>query len=130
MVDDTPTLRLMLIKLRSSYVETGKEPLPYLKILGKDTKSFSKARAAVLEESGVDAVIARSCAGGEAVSEQEVRAFAAVLKEGIVQACLALREIDDLDHEVMWEDEVREAGADKLLGVGPCRPFRRPPPKL
>ena len=129
MTDDAPSFCSILVTLRASYVETGETALQYLRMLGTDTKPFLNARAAALDESGVDAVIARSCAGGEAVSEQEVRAFAAVLKEGIVQACLALQDIQEFDHEAMWEDEVRAAGADKLLGVGPWKPHRRPPPK-
>lgn len=130
MADEAPPFYSMLVSLRSSYVDAVEDALRYLRMLGTDTKPFSNARAAALEESGVDAAIARSNAGGEAVSEQEVRAFAAVLKEGTMQACLALHEMHDYDYEVMWEDDVRDAGADKLLGVGPWRAARRPPPKL
>ncbi len=129
MTDDAPDFRSMLVALRSGYVQLGLNATQYLRMLGIDTEPFLSARAAALEESGVDAVIARDKDRGVSVSEQEIRAFAAVCKEGVVQACLALRDIKEFDHEVMWEEEVRSAGADKLLGIGPWRPPRRPPPR-
>ena len=117
MTDDTPSFLSMLTALRSSYEELGIRATRLLSMVLDSTESFGNARAAALEESGVDAVIARATNGGEAVSEQEVRDFVVVHKEGFVQACKEMRVFKELDPERLWKADIRGTGVDKLLGI-------------
>lgn len=114
----------MLEALREDYVEVGERTCETLRLVDVDTSFFSRVWVAAMAESRVDGIIHRASDGGDRISEQEVRSFAAVHREGVERACAALAQLglDIVSAETLWSYGVWDAGAGELLGI--CHPVR------
>ena len=125
MTDRTDSLVSVLEALREEYCDTVERTCELLRMFGSDTASFEREQAAALAQSGVGSIIDRASAGDGDVSEQEIRLFALVHREGIERACAIVSQqgVDIDEPERIWANGVRSAGAGELLGIsGPARP--------
>lgn len=115
MASEKLDLLTSLEALRESYEDMGVDATRLLRMVPNDMTPFVSARAAALEESGVNSVITEAKNGTKPVSEQDVRDFMVVHREGIVRACAEMRVFKEIDPEQIWKEEIQELGLDKFL---------------
>ena len=127
MTNPAKSLLSMLEALREDHAQVGERTCETLRLVDADTTSFSRTRAAAIAMSCVDGIIHRASEGGDSISEQEVRSFATVHREGVERACAALAQqgLDIASAETLWSYGVWDAGAGELLGL--CHPARSGP---